>query len=149
MSVVVPGLGQVYNKHWWKAGIIYGAGGALVYAIDFNTDRYKAYKTAYRLRVDGDPDTDDEVFTFLTDAGVKSRRDYFDKNRQVSYVGLVFIYVLNVVDAFASSHLNSFELSDDLSSILPLLPDYSLVDISYSISLGKKKNKQQIVPINF
>jgi len=114
LSAVLPGAGQVYNKRWWKLPIVYGAFGGLTYAIIINTQQYDRLQTAYLLSLEGE----EHEFTGTSidsPNALRTLRDQFDKNRQLSYIGLFFAYVLTGVDAFVDAHLRRFNINDDLS----------------------------------
>jgi hypothetical protein len=114
LSAALPGAGQVYNKRWWKLPIVYGAFGGLTYAIIFNTQQYDRLQTAYLLALDGE----EHEFTGTSidsPNALRTLRDQFDKNRQLSYIGIFFAYVLTGVDAFVDAHLRRFDINDDLS----------------------------------
>mgnify|MGYP001417547654 FL=1 len=59
-SAVLPGLGQAYNKKYWKIPIVYGALGAGIYFYKKNDTDYNRYRSAYKRRLAGF--TDDEFF---------------------------------------------------------------------------------------
>ncbi|MDX1943175.1 MAG: DUF5683 domain-containing protein, partial [Saprospiraceae bacterium] len=116
LSLVVPGAGQVYNKGIWyvKVPIIYGAIGGVVYAIDLNQSRYRRFKKAYSQKL-RDEDTEFKGLPFDNERSLKILRDYYDKNTQLSYIGLVAVYALQSVEAFVHAHLKTFDVNDDLS----------------------------------
>jgi hypothetical protein len=123
MSLVIPGAGQVYNKGIWyvKVPIIYAALGGMVYLIDFNQSRYRRFRDAYRLKLQDQP----HEFTNTrldNERTLRVLRDNYDKNTQLSYVGIVAVYALQSVEAFVNAHLNSFDINDDLS--LQLKPNF-------------------------
>ena len=57
-SAVLPGLGQAYNKKYWKIPIIYAGFGTIGYFIGWNNGFYKTYKLAYSDLTDDDLNTD-------------------------------------------------------------------------------------------
>jgi len=133
MSLVIPGAGQVYNGRWWKVPIVYAAMGGVVYAITWNTEQYNRFQTAYQLKLDDQP----HEFTgtsFDNTQALRSIRDTYDKNRQLSYVGLVFVYLLNGIEAFVDAHLQNFDISEDLS--LRMQPRLGLDALSLQPMLG-------------
>jgi hypothetical protein len=113
-STILPGLGQARNHKYWKIPIIYAGFGALVYFIDFNDGNYKKYKTAFLYRSDGDSLTIDEFPNFTTD-DIKVRKDYYRRNRDLSYILTAVLYTLNIVDAYVDAQLRNFDISEDLS----------------------------------
>lgn len=114
MSLVIPGSGQVYNKDWWKVPFVYGAIGGLIYAINYNNEQYDRFQTAYQLALAGDENEFTGTPLGQNARALRSIRDGFDKNRQLSYIGLVAVYLLNGVEAFVAAHLDNFDISDDL-----------------------------------
>lgn len=114
-STVLPGLGQVYNKKYWKVPIIYaGLGTSLFFGIS-NNNYFKEFKTAYVKRIDGDPTTIDEYDGVLSEEGLLANMDYHQRNRDLSFIVTGLIYVLNIVDAAVDAHLFDFPKNDNLS----------------------------------
>jgi len=115
LSLAVPGLGQCYNKKWWKVPIIYGGFAALTYGVIFNHTEFHRFKTAYGYRVDGDSLSVDEFNGQISDAELLSNTDFYRRNRDLSYIGIGLLYVLNIIDAAVDAHLYDFDVSDNLS----------------------------------
>ena len=130
-SALVPGLGQIYNERYWKLPIIYGAAGVLIYAFDFNNDRYNRYKNAY-ADMDAGKITSFEGFT---DKDVLLRlKDNYRRNCDLNVIIMAGVYLLNVVDATVDAHLFDYDISDDLS--LNIQPDFRKnIDYNYSYGL--------------
>ena len=114
MSTFLPGLGQVYNKKYWKLPIIYGGFTVLAYYIVYNNANYIKYRDAYIARIDEDP-TNDDVFPQYTTDNLRVIKNIYWKNRDLSVILTVTLYVLNIFDAIADAHLYSYDVSDDLS----------------------------------
>ena len=114
LSAAIPGLGQVYNKKYWKVPIIYAGGGTLVYFINYNNTIYKKYKEAYTLRVDGDTNTVD-IYEALTDDNLLYEKDRWRRYRDINIIFLGVLYMLNIVDAAVDAHFFSYKITDDLS----------------------------------
>jgi len=110
-SLILPSAGQIYNKRYWKAPIVWGGFAALIYSIDYNRSNYNELNEAYGASVKGLPH---EYDRFTTEA-LKNQRDFHNKNLQLSYVGLVGMYALAALDAYVDAHLKNFDISDDLS----------------------------------
>jgi len=130
-SAIFPGLGQIYNKKYWKLPIVYGAMGTCVGVFLYNLGNYKdtkfAYRVKYNMRVFG---TDSSLFSsiksILKPLSEESLRFYRNQyRRDIDYSALVFLILwgLNVVDATVDAHLKSFDVSPDLS--LQFKPGYS------------------------
>jgi hypothetical protein len=113
-SAALPGLGQAYNKKYWKIPIIYAGIGALIYSIDFNQKNYSTFKNAYVNRTDGDSTTTD-AYPRYTDDNLRTLFQYYRRNRDLSYILISTLYVLNILDAYVDAELFYFDVSDNLS----------------------------------
>lgn len=113
-SAVLPGLGQVYNKKYWKVPIVYAGFGGLGYGFFWNHGYFKDYRDALRLRYDDDPNTNDE-FTQYSDADLVTLKNYYQRYRDLCVIGMVALYTLQVLDATVDAHLYYFDVSDDLT----------------------------------
>lgn len=135
-SALIPGLGQVYNKKYWKLPIIYGAAGILIYAYDFNNDQYNKYATAYARLISGEI----EEFEGVSDPNVVLRaKDEARRNRDLNVITLAAIYFLNIIDATVDAHLFDYEINDDLSLniqpvVKPTLNSKNSVGLSLSLT---------------
>jgi hypothetical protein len=115
LSAVFPGLGQVYNKKYWKVPILYGGFAALGYAMSFQGKEYKRYKRAYNLLTDRNEETVDEFNGKRSADELKSARDYYRRNRDYAILGTVLLYALNIIDANVDATLYDYEIDDNLS----------------------------------
>lgn len=137
MSALCPGLGQIYNRSYWKLPIVVGAFMGLGYATSWNNRMLTDYTKAYRDIMDNDPSTksymdfypptvkeEDLDKTWLTNK-LKSRRDYFRRNRDLCIVGIVGVYLIAMVDAYVDASLSQFDITPELSmEVTPtLIPD--------------------------
>jgi len=151
-SAILPGLGQAYNKKYWKIPILYAGIGGMAYAIHFNTKYYKKYKSAYRDFIIGDPGnksylefippglTEEDILgqraQWFEDA-LNSKKQYYRRYRDLSYIGMITLYVLQIVDASVDAHFYNFDISDDLSmqvqpSMMPPAPgEYSGMGLNF------------------
>ncbi len=111
-SAVVPGLGQVYNKKYWKIPIIYAGMAAGLYFYKQQDDDYDRFRDAYKRRLAGY--TDDE-FQGISDDRLINAQKSAQKNKSISIIVTVAFYFLNVIDANVDAHLRQYEVSDDLS----------------------------------
>ncbi len=137
-SAILPGAGQVYNRKYWKVPVIYAAFAGLGYLAKWNDDRYDTYRTAYRFRVDGNPETVDGFTEVYSDNDLKLLRDYYRRNRDLSLIFAGLVYVLNIVDASVDAHLFYFDVSDNLSlNITPSVIPYERSTLT-GIHLGFK-----------
>jgi len=120
MSAILPGLGQVYNKKYWKVPIVYATIGTSLYFAFSSQQNYSDYKTAYVNRINGGADSPE--FSNISDENLLSSIDYYKRNRDLSYIFVGLFYVLNIVDASVDAHLFTFPKNDNLSfNIQPTL----------------------------
>ena len=111
---IVPGMGQIYNKKYWKLPLVYGALGGVIYAINYNTRNYKRLRETYEAKtIPGSHAID--YFPSIPESAIKARRNSFDKNRQLSWIGLFGFYLISAGDAFVDAHLKTFDIDDDIS----------------------------------
>ncbi|MDG1757280.1 MAG: DUF5683 domain-containing protein [Bacteroidia bacterium] len=118
-ALALPGSGQIFNKKYLKAGIVYGGFVGLSYMFDFNRDSLSKYQVVYAAKIDGDSNTVD-LFPNISEASVRSNRDFHRKYRDLSLIGFVVLYALQAIDANVDAHLKEFNLNEDLS--LKLIP---------------------------
>ena len=111
-SAVIPGSGQVYNKKYWKVPIIYTSLATSIYFIQNNQKKLNKYQDAYILRSNGGIDEYTDIYS---NSQLLTIVDYYERNRDVSYIITAAIYLLNIVDASVDAHLFDFDISEDLS----------------------------------
>lgn len=111
-SAVLPGLGQVYNKKYWKIPIIYAGMAAGVYFYKQQDDDYNRFRDAYKRRLAG---YEDDEFQGISDDRLINAQKSAETNKSISIIVTVAFYLLNVVDANVDAHLRQYEVSDDLS----------------------------------
>lgn len=122
---LIPGLGQAYNKKYWKIPIIYGGFGVLYYFRDSNRDEYLKFREAYNYVSSGEttPINNEYVGRYDVET-LKSGRDYYRRNLELTYIFAGVLYILNLVDATVDAHFYSYDINDNLSmSIQPMIPD--------------------------
>lgn len=113
-AAILPGLGQIYNKQYWKLPILYGGVIAFGHYIKFNHDIYNAFRNAYIVEQDGDPTTINPFTRFDSNA-LQRNAEQFRRNRDYVMILSAFYYLLNIVDAHVSAHLSEFNVNDELA----------------------------------
>jgi len=115
-SAVLPGLGQAYNKKYWKIPIVWGAIGTSGYFYFTNNDSFKRYRNAFKLRESGRPDEFDGINgPLISDEGLRRAQDVFKKNRDLSLFITLGFYILNIVEANVDAHLPDKALDTNIS----------------------------------
>lgn len=113
LSIIVPGGGQVYNKKYWKVPIIYAGLGGLGYLFYIHHSDYSYFSDNLAAIYDNDASTEN-VTPYSTEQLV-SLKDGSKKLRDFSLVGVIAVYLLQIMDANVDAHLKTFDVSDDLS----------------------------------
>ena len=117
-SLLLPGLGQIYNNQAWKLAFIYSGAGVAIYLFKVNQKLYRQYSAGYR-----------EAYNLVTTSAktavvngrilsvqqLKRATDQYQQQRDLTVILTVVGWALNVVEANVAAHLKSFDLSDDLS----------------------------------
>lgn len=106
-SLMFPGLGQVYNRSYWKLSIVYGALGTTVGFALLNHSRYAAANRAYQATTSPD--------NTAGDANLRAERDYYRRNRDLFFILTALGYALTAVESYVDAHLKHFDVSENLS----------------------------------
>ncbi len=146
MSLVVPGLGQAYNKKYWKIPLVYAIIGTPLYFALEQRKQFNEFKQAYLARVDDDPLTLDLKYqNIYTNDNLLSLIDFHRANRDLLFVLTGVAYVINVVDAAVDAHLFYFEVNDDLAAELKPNLQYTHFQRTFvpSLTLSLKFDKNR------
>jgi len=141
LSAVLPGLGQAYNNQYWKIPLIYGGGLIIGHYINYNNVIYNEMRNSLIAEVDSDPFTENPYSDRFQETALTRNRDAFRRNRDLLILIGAAFYLLNVVDAHVSAHLNEFDVNDNLSlKVSPSIQSTPLFSqaLGFSISLSIK-----------
>ena len=133
-SAVLPGLGQAYNKKYWKIPIVYAGLGIGMYFYLDNDKEYKRYRDAYKRRLAGFED--DEFFGTINDDGLREAQKTLRRNKEISLLVTIAIYALNIIDANVDAHLLQYNVDDNLS----FKPHYKINEFDNTSDLGLTVN---------
>jgi len=162
-AAALPGLGQIYNRAYWKVPIVYSGFAALVYSVSFNTSNYNMFISAYQDFIDLIPETDSYLdikgfanldplqydpvlhpttYNPSTAGWVKTQLlngvDYYRKYRDLSYIGIVAWYLVTIIDANVDASLFDYDISDDLNAtVAPLILSATGLSPGVTIKLVK------------
>jgi hypothetical protein len=116
-SAIFPGMGQAYNKKYWKVPIVWGALAIPAYYYQINNSDYKRYRTAYRLRKAGlqDEFTLDDGTEVISLTTLETAQETLQENRDFSLLSGIIVYVLQILEASVNAHLLQFNTDDNLS----------------------------------
>ena len=127
MSALCPGLGQIYNRRYWKLPIVVGAFVGLGYGTAWNNRMLNDYTKAYRDITDNDPGTrsymdfyppttqESSIDKSWLQNSLKNKRTYYRRYRDLCIIGMVAVYALAIIDAYVDASLAHFDVSPDLS----------------------------------
>ncbi len=134
-STFLPGLGQAYNKKYWKIPLIYAGFGTIGYFIHWNNDNYNIMRQAYLDLTDGDGpygiedptnsymkleaaqlrDLNNPTYYNNFKTGLDKQQSYYRRNRDLLIISIIGFYGLNIIDASVDAHLYDFDISEDLT----------------------------------
>lgn len=132
-SAVLPGLGQAYNKKYWKIPIVYAAIGTGVYFYIDNNKQYNRVRDAYKRRLAG---FNDDEFEKFTDDALREAQKSYRRNKELSLLVTVGLYALNIIDANVDAHLLQYNVDDNLS----FKPHYKLDEFERKGTVGLTMN---------
>lgn len=137
LSAIVPGLGQVYNRKYWKVPIVYAALGGVGYLAYTNTQYYRFWHDGLIIKnaINNKQKTNADFIAFAqnskhrtkatslsvealaskSEAEFQTENDYYRRNRDLSFFFMGILYLANVLDATVDGHLYNFDVSNDLS----------------------------------
>jgi hypothetical protein len=160
-AAALPGLGQIYNRKYWKVPFVYAGFGALGYAVSFNTKHYNTLISAYKDFTDRIPETDSyvallknldpeqydpvlhpETYNPSTASWVRTQLlngvDYYRKYRDLSYIGIVAWYLVTIIDANVDASLSDYDISSDLkASIAPVAATFAGLSPGITLTFTK------------
>lgn len=128
-SAILPGLGQAYNKKYWKIPLVYGAIGTSLYFYIDNNKKYHDYRDAYKRRLEG---YNDDKYQFLDDDRLIAGQKFYQRNRDLSALFVVAFYALNIIDANVDAHLIQFNVNERLS----FRPEIYPYDVTFKPNVG-------------
>lgn len=142
-AALFPGLGQIYNRKYWKLPIVYGGYAGLIYVLGWNNNNYKDYFQGYRIvaqyssAASMKPDErlfldnliknpsisldNPTTFTYIS-TQLKSGKDFYRRNRDLTIIGIAALHILSIIDASVDANLFDFDISDDLSMRIEPMP---------------------------
>jgi len=113
-SAIFPGLGQIYNKKYWKLPLVYGAIGTSAYFYFDSQKNYNIYRDEYKNRLAGNT-SDSEYLSRLSESQLITAQKQFQRNRDLSALFVVGFYILNIIDANIDAALSQFNVSENLA----------------------------------
>jgi Family of unknown function (DUF5683) len=165
MAVSFPGLGQIYNRKYWKIPIVYAGFGALIYSAGFNGKNYNLYMKAYQDFTDNIKETDSYLkvisptvdrstydplwnpkgYDRSTFSNYKNAMlqmvDYYKRYRDLSYIGIAGWYLFSILDANVDASLFNYDISNNLNiTLFPVQMALPGGFLGAGLSVGLKVN---------
>ena len=150
MSACLPGLGQIYNRKWWKVPIVYAGLGGIGYFSYRNFSKYRSYLHAYEYKTGDLPegvtltDYETQLANKYAEGQLQTYKESYRRNFELFTILTVAWYGLNIIDAVVDGHLYTYDISDDLSiNVDPYLrpvetpvpmPQYAQVGLSFKLN---------------
>jgi len=125
LSALVPGLGQIYNRRYWKAPIVWGALGTSIAVYSFNNTQFTDARDEFKIRaagLEGNPNLDR-----IDNGDLQDAQERFQEQRDLALLVTILLYALNVVDANVDAHLKQFNVDEKLSMDFKPFIDYNQV----------------------
>ena len=141
-SAVLPGLGQAYNKKYWKIPIVYAGIGTIAYIAVTNGNNYGDYRAAFDYKTGTITEADQEIINIAkrySRDNLLSLRDYYRRNMELSWIVMALWYGLNIIDATVDAHFFEYDIGDDLTlKVEPVLQsDYAYWGQEMGTGYGK------------
>jgi len=129
-SAVVPGLGQIYNKKYWKVPIVWGLIGGGIYGYISSNNDYNEIRTDFKRRKVGLPFLSPRIAPTATDQQLENLQNEFQSDRDLWLLATILMYALNVVDANVDAHLKQFNINENLSLNMEFQPYLNMNEIT-------------------
>lgn len=129
-SILCPGLGQIYNKEYWKIPLYYTGLISSLHFMLLNNRNYVKYRDLYN-----EATTNKNYQEPISAETALHYRNTYRRMRDYSIVAILGFYLLQVIDANVFAYMHNFEISDDLSvDIEPTIINPNPVEIKPNIS---------------
>ena len=133
-AAILPGAGQIINKKYWKAPLVWGGMVWCISAIQFNQTNLKNHRTDLIALSDTDPTT--EPILGMSESALVAGEAFYQEQRDISWLALIGVHLLGVLDAHVDAHLMHFDVSEDLSlTLYPPMPSPNFRSTPTSIGI--------------
>lgn len=136
-SAILPGMGQIYNKKWWKAPIVWGILGTGAGVIINYNNRYKEFRGFYLDKLYGNPISNPTIDGLALEQLARIQDDH-KRSRDYAIALTALGYLLNILDATVDAHLYGINKDPDLSFQPVILQDYQSFDVTIGIGVNFK-----------
>ena len=138
LAAIVPGLGQIYTKKYWKLPLVYGGFIAIGYGFNSYNNFYQQYKKElfYNLENGYDQDNESRPGENTTTGNYRTAVDFYRNKRDLMILLMGGMYILQIIDAHVDAHLKEFDLNPNLQvSIQPSINQSDLTGRQSGVSI--------------
>ena len=114
-SAILPGLGQIHNKQWWKVPLVYGGFVAVGLAYDFNQRYYREFLGEVQYRSEHNGEAKNPIYAGYSFEGMVRVKDAYRRNRDLSILGFAAWHAVNIIDAYIVAKFFRYDMDEDLS----------------------------------
>lgn len=137
-SALIPGMGQLYNRQYWKMPIVYAAMGIPIYFVVKRNNEYQRYRKAYVSRIAAGVNSNDEFQGVLSTEGIKQYQDQAKQSMDMMVVYTVIGYAAQIMEAISGAHLRNFDISKDLSmQVRPVITPINTFGVGLVVNFKK------------
>ncbi len=138
-SLMLPGLGQIYNKRWWKVPLVYGGFIGIGLVFEFNQRNYKVFLKEAQFRELNPEKTENPLYSGYTNEGIIQIKDAYRRDRDLSVLAGLGFYAITIIDAYVDAKFFRFDISDELSlKVQPTVGQVPVHASSFSPAVGLK-----------
>ncbi len=132
-SAVLPGLGQIYNKRWWKVPLVYGGFVGIGLVFEFNQRYYQIFLKEAQYRELNPGMTQNPDYAVASNEGIIQIKDSYRRNRDLTILAGIGFYAIQLIDAYVDAKFFRFDVSDDLSfKVEPVVQGQTIFNASVS-----------------
>lgn len=140
-AAILPGMGQIYNKKYWKLPLVYGGFYAIGYYINNYNNLYTEYKGYLYFNLENNlrGENDENPVIKRTTRQLRTFVDKIRRERDFMIILMGGMYLLQMVDAHVDSHLKEFDLNPNLQvSIEPSMDQNHMAGRTMGVALVMK-----------
>lgn len=136
-SAVLPGMGQVYNKKYWKVPLVIGGLYSLILVVEFyNKAGNQSREDLFDLLNGITNSRNRSPLLGLDETQLRSRINLTQRQRDYFVILTGFFYLLQMVDAHVDAHLKEFALNPKLKvKIEPMMDSNYFTGTSAGIAI--------------
>jgi len=136
-SAILPGMGQIYNKKWWKAPLVWGILGTGAGFVIYYNNQYKEYRGYYLDKLYGNPISEPGIAN-LTKEQLATIQDDRKRSRDYAIALTALAYILNILDATVDAHLYGIKKDPDLSFQPSVIQNLNTTELALGFGVSYK-----------